>query len=420
MSDTVSDDRLTAWRKERQQEAAKARKLRLEEKQQQRDLAELKLDVAAEELLTEHDGRSAFLADIEAREVARARAKRRRLIACILGPVAAALLWCFWLVTPLYLTSASFVVLSPQADTAQSSSAFFVAQDLTDRNHGAFLAVTLIDAQNGASDTDQRQAYSKWRAALDHRIAGVWPQSTTPVYVTSALNIQSGVVTLNSFAPNPEDAKALAEQTLSSVAAQINQIYGARTQSRVDDAAMRLETAENELHKAVLAVHELRQTYGDIDPTTRLSELNQQIADLTREKGVLETQLKSLELSNGAQTPQAVRYRALIADFEERIETLRNPQGHIGLEDLSAASLAFERAEFALSLTQERLGLAQARFEDAIKASTLSRDLLQIVVEPTRATGPSYPQPVSLVFLALILGFVLFTCLELLRPKTPN
>ncbi|MEO1562554.1 MAG: hypothetical protein AAFR98_03895 [Pseudomonadota bacterium] len=409
MTQLNESERLTAWQNEREQLAAEARQKRLDDKHRERELNNLSIDLAAEDLLRDFNTRDAFGADIRNSERLRRGAQRRRFFLSMIIPIAAAIVWSLWIAQPLFQTTSSFVVLSPQNDTAQSPNNLFVAQDLTDRNHGAFLAVNLVQAkarQDGLSQT-------KFQASTIELIERVTQTPRASGIIEAHLNIQSGVVSLSGFAPDAKMSNDIVHRYLAYIANEIDLIYGARNRSRVEDAERRLRKARSELEDAVLAVHKLRQTHGDIDPSTRLNELNAQISELESARLSAQTELRSLEIANGGHTLQADRLRALLGDFEDRISTLRNPTSDVGLDALSSASLAYKRAIFNLNYAQDSVAIAQSRFEEALKAATLSKDLMQVVVKPIQQNQSAYPRIWVLLALAAGAGICIFTLIEL-------
>ena len=409
MTQLNESERLTAWQNEREQLAAEARQKRLDDKHRERELNNLSIDLAAEDLLRDFNTRDAFGADIRNSERLRRGAQRRRFFLSMIIPIAAAIVWSLWIAQPLFQTTSSFVVLSPQNDTAQSPNNLFVAQDLTDRNHGAFLAVNLVQAkarQDGLSQT-------KFQASTIELIERVTQTPRASGIIEAHLNIQSGVVSLSGFAPDAKMSNDIVHRYLAYIANEIDLIYGARNRSRVEDAERRLRKARSELEDAVLAVHKLRQTHGDIDPSTRLNELNAQISELESARLSAQTELRSLEIANGGHTLQADRLRAILGDFEDRISTLRNPTSDVGLDALSSASLAYQRAIFNLNYAQDSVAIAQSRFEEALKAATLSKDLMQVVVKPIQQNQSAYPRIWVLLALAAGAGICIFTLIEL-------
>jgi len=416
MSVEETDERILAWREERKkvaaQEKAKRLELRKAEAQDQDRLAAEKAKILLEDI----DAFDELATGLSDRHRERRRNTFGRFALCVLAPLALAALWCFVLATPLYQSQTSFVVLSPQADTAVQSSSLFVAQDLTDRNHGAFLAQTFVTSDDLLDEIGVAQfARSKWSAAISRTANAVFATDFADNYLDVQMQYQSGLTTVSVYAPDPDRAQQLTTEITDRTAEKIDTLYSKRTATRVADAENRLFEAERDLRKAVGHVHDTRLTYGDIDPEAHLSAVYAQIDTLAAEKAALVTKLKTLELVDGGGTAQAERYRSLIADFEQRIDDLRNPGGATAIQELSIASVAIQQANFDVSLAEQRLSLARERFEDALKSATLSQSLVQVVVTPSLSTGPSFPDPINTFGIALFLGIVAYAFVQIAR-----
>ncbi|MEM0977536.1 MAG: hypothetical protein AAGJ34_08380 [Pseudomonadota bacterium] len=410
---TQDEERLAAWRADRARLADEARAQRLEERQKAREVSELQVELAAEALLRDHGAYSELGKDNEASEKARRQRSYMRAMVCIGGSVACALLWCFGLSAPLYEANTEFVVLSPQSDTAARTNTLFVAQDLTDRNHGGFVATAFITSPTIGAEIGRGDfAETRWQSTLSLP----FEEERSPPFRTATLNYQSGLVALSVLDTDPQEAERIAEDIVVATAERINALYSERTHARIADAENRLRLAENNLAQAVERVHILRQQNGDIDPDARLASLYGQIQMLTTERLSTETKLKNLELVEGTATPQATRLRAMIADFDRRIEALRNPNSGEGLSALSEASLAFERARFSISLAEENLAGARSRFEDALKSATLSHGMLQVIVETQVSETAVFPRIAPTLILSVLLGFIAFALLQIARP----
>ena len=408
------DDRITAWREERRQEAERQKLERIKQKDQKRLLDQLEAEDAAAKLLADLDTSASYTDEISQQHRQRSSLSQMRFALCMALPTALSLLWFFVLSTPLYQSETSFVVLSPQPDTAVKANSLFVAQDLTDRNHGAFLAENYLQSDD-LSQISGGTAFGKsaMMAALAPKLNDYFGASLPDHYLSVDLDYLSGLTHVALLSPDADNAQAQLTQVNQATADKINSLYQSRNDARTEDAEARLRKAETALLAATAKVHEIRLLHGDLDPEAHLRDIYTQIASLTSEMERTRTVLKTLELANGAETQQAQIYRDLIADYEDRISALRNPSEGQNPQSISQSSLDIQQAQFAVSLAKERLNLARARFEAALKSATLSENLMQVVVQPSKAKTPAYPSLPNLLGLSVFLGLIFYSVLQI-------
>lgn len=414
ISTQENEDRIAKWRAERAEIAAREKDARIEAKKRLAEAEAFAAEDAADKLLRDYefDGVGA------PSDGPKAGGPRRLSLLgyCLILPLVLAAIWCFALATPLYQASANFIVLSPQADTSADVNTLFVAQDLTDRNHGAFLAQNFVQSPALHQSVHEKGFTNRsWKAALapygDRLMSARFPD----IALSADLDRQSGMVTLSLLGHDPDKLEQIAARIIQLTSTHIDTLYSARTDARITDAELRLEDAESALEQAVLSVHNIRIEHGDLNPDARLASVYAQIETLSSQRAELETQLKELEFANGGNTFQAERIRAMIADFNNRIDLMRSPEGARQLGDLSQASLEFRRANFSVELAEERLTLARERFEDALKSATLSQQLLQEVVAISVSEAPRYPKIPQTFLLALCLGIIVYACIQISR-----
>ncbi|MEM9715699.1 MAG: hypothetical protein AAF826_04200 [Pseudomonadota bacterium] len=411
--DKDNTERLAKWRAERAAAAKQGQAERIKAKEDAK-AAEAQARLAtAEALLDDSAALSAFEKDHRQRVQAARTKTRWRAAAMIGGALCIALVWCFGFASPLYRAEISFVVLSPQKNTAAASDGLFIAQDLTDRNHGAFLAQSFISSH--ALDhalPDIPFASALWRAGLKDHLA-----DTGSAFRKADLNIQSGVVTLSVWSRDPEMTNQFATAIIAQTSERMNTLYAARNANHLAASQKRVEAAKAELERTVLAIHAIRLSSGELDPDERVGAIYGELRDLSAQRAETETELKSVEVAYGGDTAHALRLRRLLDDFDLRISELRDPSHRNELDRLSVASLDIRRAELMAKFAEQELADARRLLDEATKAHRLSQDLLQVVVPVQVSNRSDYPNiPVAIV-LAIAFGFVGFAVLQLTQPQ---
>ncbi|MEO0344418.1 MAG: hypothetical protein AAF198_13370 [Pseudomonadota bacterium] len=413
MTQEAYNERIEKWRAERAKQAEEQRAERIASLALARNLKDQEIEDEAAFLLEQHNGLDAYQSERHAMAKSVRRVALKRAAFSIGSVISVALIWGLIIAAPLYHSTLSFVVLSPQGDTAQNSQTLFIAQDMTDRNHGAFLAQAYIESAALSRDMDNISfANSKFLAALPP-----WTINAPSQQVRDAhLDIQSGIVALSVWSKNSATAAQTAENILAATSERLNAIYSARSGPRVKDAQIRLDKAEDSLRTAVLSIQSIRYDSGELDPDARLEAIYTEIRDLSMQKSEAETQLRAMQFYNGNDTLQADRLRRQIYDFETRIAALKDPASDKAIAELSNASMQIRRAELSVKLAEENLALARQRFEDAVKSASLSLNLTQLVAPVEVQKQQAYPHIPTLLAFAAMLGFILYASMQLMFP----
>ena len=429
------DARLRLWREERLRVAEAARQERLAQSEIDREarIAEARtartLESQAEAAAQEAQIRRLIptpqtIAAARLRLQNLGRARKRRLIAQLLAVVILPTLAVGWYVakvaTPFHETRAVVVVTRADPDKGGDLGGLFPGLGSGGTLNEAFQAYEFIrskalmqrlEAEDGIISRFSGPAIDPIRRLRDLPVLGLTRHDLFGSFVDASINIQNGLITLYTRAPDSVEAVDLSNRVIRITADHINILADALYAERVAQAENAVTDARATLRAAQASVTQLQIDSGEIDPRARVQAVFASIERLTLDAQTLQAEIETAEVAGTGDTVQTDRLRErerLLTDriTADRAELVSPGDGRTG--SLNGLLLAYDLALLEVSIAETTLTTALQSAEAARQEAALGRTIFQVVVPPVPPDQPTRPNPartVLLTFLLLLGGF---------------
>jgi capsular polysaccharide transport system permease protein len=335
----------------------------------------------------------------------------------VLAPGALAVIYYLLLASPVYVSTAKFIVRAPTPSAgvaptglnavlqgvglAPAATDSFVVQDyMTSRD-----AIDMLD-QNvhlremlARSPTDFLARFPRpFEMPTLENLARAYPR-----FVTVTYNSSTGVSTLEVKAFRPQDAKAIATDLLDGGEVLVNHLNDRADQDAIRDTKRQVEEAEAEVAKSEDILTAFRNQQRLIDPA-RSSQVNLELM------GKLQSDIATLRAERAAvaagapQSPQLPGLDSRIRAYEAQAQ---DQQTDMAGANTSLASVIgqYERLTLDRDFAEKTLASAAAAGEEARLEAQRKRLYLERISQPSLADSAAGPQRLA------SLGTVFFTLL---------
>lgn len=425
------EERLAAWRLERQKVAELQRRQRIEEQEQ----AKQKADVQAnEETAKAADEAKPSLEEVEAVDTAikrwRLRAKAKAIAqfsVIVLAPVALAG-WYLWSVaTPLYEAKTVFYYERSAADQPDPTTATPFSTRAGQGLQPAFAAnsfiasdamSTYLEAQDGLMTQLSSSEIDPLQRLRNLPALGITERDLIERFVSSDVDIQTGFVTLKVRADDPTYAAEISASILGVLNDRLAADQSAYASDALSNASRQLTQAEELLRTQRRRLNDLQVTYRMSDPIVVLNQRTAEISALEAEIAGLSAEIRRLQVSGRGDQFRTQQAQTLIDTLNTEIDRLQT--GIVdGSPSLPQIITLFETAKLEIALAERQLETAHASMAQLENAITAERVDLRIVA-PTGTTNiPVYPNKLGSLAVIFILALTVFCFarLTVLRPK---
>jgi len=227
----------------------------------------------------------------------------------------------------------------------------------------------------------------------------------------------TGLMSLRVFAFDPQDARNIAQEVLNESTRTINDLSQTAQEDTTRYSKEALQTAEDRLQKARIALTDFRVRNRIVDPSADLASQNSILGTLNQQ---LATALVELDLLTGSAAPNDPR----LTQINRRIEVIRNriaeEQAKVGAttEDNSAgyANLVsdYQRLQVDSDFAEKAYLSALAGYDQAVADAQHKTRYLATYLAPTLAEAPTAPNRPLLTALTALIGFLAWAILVLI------
>lgn len=236
-------------------------------------------------------------------------------------------------------------------------------------------------------------------------------------FVTSSINIQSGLMHLYVRAPTAEDAVAHSTIILDLIAEQVNSLSDEMFIARIKQAQDAVAAAETTLQQSQNELTQLQIESGEVDPRARIEGVFQVIAQLQSELVTLRSEIDRAIVLGQSATYGAQRLTELELVLNERIaeqRILMVGTGKEGSTSLNRLLTDYEQALLKSRIGEQTLTAALVGLSEVREKAVLGRSEFQVVVPPRTASIPATPNPLAVVLLTFLTVLGLFSIYQLL------
>lgn len=212
--------------------------------------------------------------------------------------------------------------------------------------------------------------------------------------VSVGVDVNSGIVTVTVRAFSAEDAQKIAQEILALSEALVNQMSARANHDELEQAEAEFKRAEDKLKEARVALRDLRNSQGVLDPTISAEALNELLTDLRKQELQAENDLIVMLRSISESAPQARQLKARIAALKVQIEKVEAQLTAASPGDGDALSETygeFEDLELKRAVAESQYADASLALENARLAAERQRIYLNTIAQPEIAEKALYP-----------------------------
>ncbi len=328
---------------------------------------------------------------------------RNFLFFCAL-PAAAAVGFVVFAVSNQYVSEAQFAVHSgdkPQVDAISALTGVSSIDQVRDTLIVAdyIKSRTMVEALLKQLDLramfakDGIDYLSRWNRSWDGSIESLvdywgWKVSTK-------VDSQSGIVTVDVKAFTPEDSLAISRAALALSEDLINHLSERSRNDALNQARLGLDRAKERLRVALDDMRKLRDRQGTLDPRKEAEGLGKVLGDLRLNAAKLRAQISAETAMVSATAPQVLGDKAVLAATEREITQLEaklTRPNDPGQQTIATDLAAFDRADIERSVAQAQFAAAADAFERARVEAERKTMYVHTFVQPELAQESLYPK----------------------------
>lgn len=427
----VEKDRIALWRSERSRVAEQEKALRIEARETAR------LQAASEAAtLRQRAARSLIPTEDEltrTHNLIHKRHRRERLrlkgqfAVLVFLPVLLCLFYLTMIATPLYEARSVIAITKPGAASEQNANGLLGALNGPTNLQEVFMAheyvqsQAMMDALENATGLVATLSSDKIDPAQRLRDLPGLPISKHDQFgrfVESAVNIQTGMITLYVRVPSRDDAVAISDVILGQTANQINALNDELFDQRLAFAEVTVVNAQQQLSSAQADLVSLQIKSREVDPRVRVAAIYENIRQLEANALALNSDVQKAQIAGRGETFLAQQ----TAELETRIRGQIDVQRQLLVSDsdgggtsLNAVLMQYEMADLRVRVAEERVTTALAGLAQASKAAALGRSLFQVVVPPRTSEAATFPNTPSVMLVVTSILTAMFVFVRLLR-----
>ncbi len=247
----------------------------------------------------------------------------------------------------------------------------------------------------------------------------VGPDSYYHRYVRSAVNIQTGLLTLYVNALTPEDAQKFSMAILKFAETKVRSLSRALFQEQIAESEAAVERARKALEDVRSKLVKLQISSGYANPEERIAEVYKTISTLEAELLLLHREMDNAALVGYSNSPQMKTLIEKETALQKRIQQQQDRLilGTEGREPLNKVLADFQFTVVQKEIAEQTWSAALAALESARSSASLGLSQFQIVVPPNVSFTPKRPNRIKTTLLAFLMFFGLFAALKVFRPK---
>ncbi|MFC6589788.1 hypothetical protein ACFQDZ_23360 [Sulfitobacter pacificus] len=433
MSEEIAEEeRIRLWREERARVAEAEKQARIEAKEAERRAQKEQEDRQREEEARKLIPTDAQLAQSEQRlqqyQANRRKALLRQFLVMVALPVGLFGLYLMIIAVPLYEARAVVAITKAGAEedgniggllgSLQGPSnlqEMFMAHEFV----GSDALTQFLEDEIGLISDLSGSYMDSLRRIRDYKLLPITQTRQLRAFVESSANIQSGLLTVYVRLPDAQQAVDVSKLILERTEQQINGLSMEVFERRVELAQDVVTEAQDELKQAQLEVVQLQIKSGEADPNARIENIYLTIRELSGEAQELTSEIERSRLAANAGRYDLDRLTELRDGLEARIEEQRTllitePGG--GGQSLNSLLTQYELAALNVNIAEQRLTAALEGLSSARQSAALGQSIFQVVVPPTVAIRPTFPNVPASLLIASVLALAVFGLFRLFAP----
>ncbi|MEL7252875.1 MAG: hypothetical protein AAGL23_01775 [Pseudomonadota bacterium] len=437
MSDNATepdeDERIRLWREERARVAEAEKQERLEQKAAERQAEKIEQDRLRDEALkdllpTDDQIRQTDLR-LSQYHQRRRRSFLRQLLVMVVLPILAFALYLLFVAVPLYESRAVIAITKPATEeegniggllgSLQGPSnlqEMFMAHEFV----GSDALVAFLEEEAGLISELSSPKMDPLRRIYEFDHLPITVTRQFRAFVESSANIQSGLLTVHVRLPDPQQSVDMSRLILKRTEEQINTLSNDVFAKRVQLAEQVVAEAQSDLQDAQLDVVDLQIKSGEANPNIRIENIYLTIRQLTAEMQEITSEIERARIAGGISgRNQEERLIEMRVGLLDRIEAQRallvtEPQG--GGMSLNNLLTQYELAALNVTIAEQGLTSALEGLSNARQSAALGQSIFQVVVPPTVAARPSFPNTPAALFIATIVALSVFGLARMIFP----
>ena len=438
------EERIKAWRAERARiaEADKAARLRQKETEKVHSIETAK-EVRKTEALTLISSTQAAPLIEKINPVTEnpngstpRKVPRRKLgswslfVAMVVAPMIAVTYYLVAIATPLYeAQSVIAITKSSDAGSGSQSGLLGIMQKPSNllevfRAHSFINSQAMMDsleAELGLVTEFSGKAIDPLRRLRTISVLSLSKNMQLDRFVDSAIDIQSGLLTLYVRAPSKAQAVSISDSVLRNTDLQISALGQQLFDNRQSHAREMRATAEKQAADAQAALVALQFKHQEVDPKNRVESIYERINELEDEAERLNHEMQKAQIEGFGVTTLTKKTAALEAHIRGQIKQERAKlvaPGGTNVISLNNLLMEHELANLDVELAREAVKTAIEAQAEAGRVAALNRSQFQVVVPPRTAQTAIYPKIPLMLALVLVICLTSFAVTTMIRATT--
>ncbi|MEO6359666.1 MAG: hypothetical protein ABIO43_03705 [Sphingomicrobium sp.] len=351
------------------------------------------------------------------------RVKDGLFLIVVVLPTLLAVFYFGFFASDVYVSESKFVVRSPEKPAASGLGVILQSAGFTNAGDEVFAAQSYAvsrDALRAINRNDAlKTAFTRPHISLIDRfnpfgLGGSFEHLYK--YFQRKVQLQNdsttSITTLTFRAYNPEDARKFNEQLLQLSEATVNRLNQRGRLDQVRNAENEVANARNLAQSSAVALAELRNRSGILDPEKQAAIQMQMISKLQDALIAARGELSQL-VRYTPDNPRVPVLRTQIATIQGEIDReLGKVAGNRG--SLAASAVRFQRVTLQSQFAEKQLGAALTSLEEARRESRQKQAYLERIVQPNLPDAPLEPRRLRGILATLALAFVAYGILRML------
>jgi capsular polysaccharide transport system permease protein len=243
-------------------------------------------------------------------------------------------------------------------------------------------------------------------------IEKIWKYWKAMVDVT--IDTPTGIITLQTSAFTPVDAKTLADMILRRSELLVNQISERSRSDALRRAENDVQLAQERLRVAREELLRYRNRTNVLDPEQSARSIGDIIAKLYLEKVKLENEMASVSGSVSPDSPTSQITRARVANLDKQIAALRDKlTSDTQNSALSDQISGYEESQLKVQFAEKLYAITQASYEKAREEQEKQQLYIVTIVRPTLPEEATYPRRVTDTAIVFAVLLVLWSMVSL-------
>lgn len=421
LPDTPDDDRIRKWREERLRvaEEEKAERLRqrdIERAKKEQHQSDQEARIAAALLPTQSEIADARMQIARRQTRGRLRILTRFALICVL-PMLAALAYLTMFATPLYESRSVIAVTKAATGTDTSQSGLLGSLNTPSGLQEVFMAheyiqsqalMDSLEAETGLVTRLSGPDIDPVQRLRDLDALKVSKQDQFSRFVDSAVDIQTGLISVYVRTPEPSESVAVSDRVLTLVAERVNALNSDVIGQRLMLAENAVQSAQDQLTQAQTDLIKLQLESGEANPAERIEGVYSLINQLESEALTLGSEIQRAQVAGQGDSFQTLRAVELVARLRAQIDTQRAVLVADTDESLNTLMMQHQLAALRVRIAEESLTSSLTAQVKATNTAALASSLFQVVVPPRTSTIPSAPNAPVVLLLVLVGSLAVF------------